>query len=78
MPRRRPTQPRIRRKPVPKAPSDLTFNYKDPAALFKFITDRGKILGRSRSGLSAKQQRQLAQAVKRARYLALLPFTQQV
>ncbi|MCS6857775.1 MAG: 30S ribosomal protein S18 [Sandaracinaceae bacterium] len=54
---------------------DFSFDYKDPATLKHFLTERGKILPRRISGLSAKQQRQLALAVKRARILALLPFT---
>lgn len=43
--------------------------------LFKFISERGKILPRSRTGLTAKDQRKLTLAVKRARFLALLPYT---
>lgn len=56
----------------------IVFDYKDPEILGKFVSDRGKIIGRSRTGLSAKQQRRLAKAVKRARYLGLLPFTTKV
>lgn len=51
------------------------FDYKDPQTLKYFITDRGKLVPRRVSGLSARQQRDLAQAVKRARNIALLPFT---
>ncbi len=43
--------------------------------LTKFVSERGKILPRSRTGLSAKNQRKLTTAIKRARYLALLPYT---
>jgi small subunit ribosomal protein S18 len=43
-------------------------------ALKRFISDGGKILPRRRSGLSAKNQRTVTTAVKRARHLALLPF----
>lgn len=42
--------------------------------LFRFITDRGKIVARERSGVCAKHQRRLAKAIKYARHLALLPF----
>ncbi|MFO0742415.1 MAG: 30S ribosomal protein S18 [Labilithrix sp.] len=54
---------------------DHEFDYKDPQALEYFITERGKIVPRRVSGLSARQQRSLALAVKRARNIALLPFT---
>ncbi len=40
----------------------------------KFVTERARLLGRSRSGLCAKHQRRTSQAVKRARHLGLLPF----
>lgn len=53
-------------------------DYKDPESLSSQMTDRGKIIGRSRSGLCAKHQRRLAKAVKRARILALLPFSQRL
>ena len=50
-------------------------DYKDVAKLRKFITERGKILPRRISGNCAKHQRQLTIAIKRARTVALLPFT---
>ncbi|WP_317303311.1 30S ribosomal protein S18 [Acidaminococcus timonensis] len=50
-------------------------DYKDAARLRKFITERGKILPRRISGTCAKHQRQLTIAIKRARNVALLPFT---
>jgi small subunit ribosomal protein S18 len=49
-------------------------DYKAFETLGKFVSDRGKILSRSRSGVCAKHQRLLAKAIKRARHLALLPF----
>ncbi|MEB3198939.1 MAG: 30S ribosomal protein S18 [Synechococcaceae cyanobacterium] len=49
-------------------------DYKDIDLLKKFITERGKILPRRLTGLTAKQQRDLTNAVKRARIVALLPF----
>ena len=49
-------------------------DYKDPAKLRPYISDRGKISPRRKSGACAKHQRALATAIKRARHLALLPF----
>jgi small subunit ribosomal protein S18 len=49
-------------------------DYKDDKLLSRFLTERGKILPRRLSGVSARHQRQLAIAIKRARYLALLPY----
>ncbi|MBC6424560.1 MAG: 30S ribosomal protein S18 [Hormoscilla sp. SP12CHS1] len=54
----------------PKDPID----YKDVDLLRKYITERGKILPRRITGLTCKQQRDLTQAIKRARIFALLPF----
>ena len=48
--------------------------YSDFASLQTFVTDRGKIVGRTRTGLCAKHQRGIASAIKHARHLALLPF----
>ena len=50
-------------------------DYKDAAKLRRFITERGKILPRRISGNCAKHQRQVTLAIKRARNIALLPFT---
>ncbi len=52
----------------------LKINYKEPEALKRFITERGKILPRRITGTCAKHQRKLATEIKRARALALLPF----
>jgi len=49
-------------------------DYKDLDTLTRFITEKGKILPRRISGVSSGHQRQLVQAIKRARYMALLPF----
>jgi small subunit ribosomal protein S18 len=49
-------------------------DYKDPALLRPYISDRGKITPRRKSGACAKHQRRLAMAIKRARHLALLPY----
>ena len=50
-------------------------DYKDERTLGRFITDHGKILPSRLSGVCARHQRQLSTAIKRARYLALLPYT---
>ncbi len=49
-------------------------DYKDPEFLKKFLNEQGKILPRRLTGTSLKYQRKVAQAVKRARHLALLPY----
>jgi small subunit ribosomal protein S18 len=49
-------------------------DYKDERTLRRFLSERGKIIPRRISGTSAKFQRELAQAVKRARHMAILPF----
>ena len=63
----------FKKKLSPIKPGD-PIDYKDVELLKKFITERGKILPRRLSGLTAKQQRDLTLAVKRARIIALLPF----
>jgi len=50
-------------------------NYKDVDTLRRFMTDRAKIRPRRQTGLTSKNQRLLARQIKRARHLALLPFT---
>lgn len=50
-------------------------DYKDTARLRKFTSDRGKILPRRMTGTCAMHQRQLTEAIKRARHIALLPYT---
>ena len=50
-------------------------DYKDERFLSRFVTDNGKILPSRLSGVDARHQRQLAKAIKKARYLALLPYT---
>jgi small subunit ribosomal protein S18 len=53
---------------------DVIIDYKDAKALRNFVTERGKIIPRRIYGTCAKHQRQLTEAVKRARQLALLPY----
>lgn len=50
-------------------------DYKDIGMLRRYVSDRGKIRNRRKTGTCAKHQRRLAVAIKRARHLALLPFT---
>ena len=52
----------------------IIIDYKNPDILKRFVTDRGKIIPRRISGASQEQQRKITLAVKRARYLALLPY----
>ena len=59
----------------PAADPNYRFDYKDPQQLKHFITDRGKIMPRRITGLTARQQRDLTVAIKRARNLGLLPYT---
>lgn len=49
-------------------------DYKDANFLMKFVNEQGKILPRRITGTSVKYQRKIAQAVKRARHLALMPY----
>ncbi|MEM9697017.1 MAG: 30S ribosomal protein S18 [Myxococcota bacterium] len=58
------------------ADKDRPVDYKDSQVLRHFITDRGKIVPRRTSGACAKHQRAINTAVKRARMIALIPFTQ--
>lgn len=53
-------------------------DYKDINTLTQFITDRGKILPRRITGVSAHHQKLLVAAIKRARHMALLPFVAEV
>ena len=53
----------------------IDINYKEVSRVRKYISERGKILPRRISGNCAKHQRQLTIAIKRARHIALLPYT---
>jgi small subunit ribosomal protein S18 len=68
----------IKEEPVPvNCPFDKTGkepDYKDVDTLAKYMSDRAKLLGKDRTGLCAKHQRRLSQAIKRARHLGLLPY----
>ncbi|MBI60395.1 30S ribosomal protein S18 [bacterium] len=50
-------------------------DYKDTKTLSRFVTDRGKIVPKRNSGLCAKWQRRVAVAIKRARFMGLLPYS---
>jgi len=66
-----------RRKSCPfSGPDAIKIDYKDVRLLGRFISERGKIVPARITSVSAKKQRELAKAIKRARTLALLPFVQ--
>jgi small subunit ribosomal protein S18 len=70
---------RHRRRKISRLDTDksLIIDYKEPKLLRQYITERGKIIPRRISGNTAKTQRQLSLAIKRARHLALLPYLAQ-
>lgn len=51
-------------------------DYKDTDLLAQFVNAHGRIVNRKRSGLTAKQQRSVEEAIKRARFMGLLPYIQ--
>ena len=57
------------------ADKNATIDYKQVDVLRRFVTDEGKIRPRRQTGVCAKHQRELARAVKRARHIALLPYS---
>jgi small subunit ribosomal protein S18 len=64
-----------RRKSCPfSAPNAPKIDYKDVKLLQRFLSERGKIVPSRITAVSTKKQRELAQAIKRARFLALLPY----
>ena len=68
-------KPRKRRKVCQFCADKMTHvDYKDTARLRKFLSERGKILPRRTTGTCAMHQRQLTEAIKRARQIALLPY----
>lgn len=58
-----------------KSANDEVIDYKNSESLARFTAGRGKILGRRANGVSAKKQREITKAIKRARALGLMPFT---
>lgn len=75
MPRLTTAKPRSA-KNCPLCASKIEVDYKDVVLLRRYISERGKILGRVRTGVCAKHQRQVTRAILRARQMALLPFSQ--
>ncbi len=66
-----------RRKSCPFSSANApVIDYKDIKLLSRFISERGKIIPSRITAVSAKKQRELAQAIKRARYIALLPYVE--
>ncbi|RZI46293.1 30S ribosomal protein S18 [Candidatus Finniella inopinata] len=64
-----------RRKSCPfSGPKALVIDHKDVRLLSKFVSDRGKIIPSRISSVSLKKQRELSQAIKRSRFLALMPY----
>ena len=64
-----------RRKSCPFSGKDAPkIDYKDPRTLVRFTSERGKIVPSRITAVSAKRQRELARAIKRARFLALMPY----
>ena len=74
-PRKRAGGMRRRKKVCVFCGKDNTIDYKDTAKLKKYLSERGKILPRRITGTCAKHQRALTAAVKRARHVALMPYT---
>ena len=74
--RRPPMDTRRRKRVVHRFADDEYIDYKDVALLRKFMSDRGKIRSRRVTGLTAKQQREVATAIKNAREMGLLPYVQ--
>lgn len=65
-----------RAKRCPLCLEGVAVDYKDVPLLRRHMSERGKIMGRARTGICAMHQRQITKNVKRARYVALLPFVQ--
>nr|YP_010038601.1 ribosomal protein S18 [Drynaria acuminata]QOY24951.1 ribosomal protein S18 [Drynaria acuminata] len=63
------------RRRSPSVRSDETIDYKNTSLLRRFVSEQGRILSRRMNRLTSKQQRLVAIAIKRARILALLPFS---
>lgn len=76
MPRKK--KKRIKNKKCVFCEQNLTPDYKEVEFLRQFISERGKIIPRSRTGVCAKHQRKITREIKRARYLALLPFVAKI
>jgi small subunit ribosomal protein S18 len=72
-------QRRYKKKPNPLNPERITYiDYKDVNLLQRFMSDRSKLKARRMTGADVQQQREIANAVKNAREMALLPYTKRV
>lgn len=75
---KRPTRRKVVKRPISAVcyfcENKTTPDYLKTDEIARFVSDRARLLGRSRSGLCTKHQRRTTQAVKRARHLGLLPF----
>jgi small subunit ribosomal protein S18 len=74
MPKPPPRKPKKKVNPLKMAKVE-NIDYKDVATLRKFVSDRGKIRARRVTGVSVQEQRRIANAVKNAREMALLPYS---
>ena len=72
--KRRGRTPRMKRASILTTDKTLVVDYKNTDLLRKFISPEGKILSQRITRCTAKQQREVCQAIKRARHIALLPF----
>ena len=75
--RGRPDREERRKRINPLADPTIVIDYKNPVLLKFFLSERGKIVPARISNISSRQQRQLTKAIKRARQLALLPYSVQ-
>ena len=66
----------VKARHCPLCAADAFVDFKDIPLLKRYSSERGKILGRARTGVCARHQRQVTKAVKRARFMAMLPFVQ--
>lgn len=73
-PRKKPKVQAVRVPSPFNSPDEI--NYKDVYKLKKFVTTRGRIIESTRTGMKSDCQRRLAREIKRARYMALLPFNE--
>ena len=73
--KRRPQQVRTQRVCIFCAENSKQIDYKQTDTLKRFLTERGQIRPRRKTGLCTKHQRRLSSAVKRSRFMALLPYT---
>jgi len=71
-------KPKPVKKNCPYCREDREPDYKNFAELKRFTSERGRILGRARTGICAKHQRRVDQQIKRSRFLAYLPFVESV